>query len=301
MILLAGGTGTLGRETLRLLTDQGRKVRVLTRDRVRATDLESALTEIVVGDVRDPASLGRAVAGIRIVISAMSGYGPTSGSDPRSVDWEGNRNLIAAAEPSRVEQFVLVSMHGARPDHPMELARMKFAAEQELMRSRMAWTIIRPTLFMETWTAVIGGQLRRSGKAVIFGRGENPMNLVSARDVAHLVALAVDDQAFRRVAVDVGGPENLTLNQYVEVLETVADRKGGRVRVPRSIVRLIAILARPFNPAVARLAHDAIVMDTTDFSFEPSAARGRYPAIPSTTLAEVALRYQDPTPELRKT
>ena len=292
MILLAGGTGTLGRETLRLLTDRGCGVRVLTRDKARAMDLESALTEIVVGDVQDPSSLGRAFAGVRTVISAMSGYGPTSGSDPRRVDWEGNRNLIAAAEAAGVKQFVLVSMHGARPDHPMELARMKFAAERELMRSQLAWTIIRPTLFMETWTEVIGGSLRRSGKAVIFGRGENPINLVSSRDVAHLVALAVDDPGWRCVAVDIGGPEDLTLNQCVQVLERVADRKSGRIHVPRSMVRLIAFLARPFNPTVARLAHDAIVIDTTDFSFTASAVRGRYPTIPVTTFAEVVNRYK---------
>src|SRR6516225_5013402 len=145
VVLIAGGTGTLGRETLRLLADRGLKVRVLTRDPARARGLEGEGIEIVAGDVRNPASLGPALVGVQTVISALSGYGPNSGADPRTVDGAGNCNLIEAAEQATVEHFVLISVHAAAPEHPMELMRMKFLAEQELKRSRLAWTIIRPT------------------------------------------------------------------------------------------------------------------------------------------------------------
>ncbi|HEV2216147.1 MAG TPA: SDR family oxidoreductase [Candidatus Dormibacteraeota bacterium] len=290
MILLAGGTGTLGRKTVRILSARGRKVRILTRNPERAGDLESDATEIVAGDVRDPASLQQAVSGIEAVISAISGYGPSSGADPRSVDGEGNHNLIRAAEAAGVGHFVLVSMHDAGPHHPMELARMKFAAEQELKRSRMDWTIIRPTAFMETWNEIIGAPLRKAGWAVIFGRGDNPVNFVSADDVANLVALAVDDPNMRRLAIDLGGPENLTLTQLVQVCEAESGRKARHVRIPRPILRLIAALARPLNAAAARLAADALVMDEMDFSFDVTLARRRLPSVPLTTFAEVVRR-----------
>ena len=262
----------------------------MTRKPQGPRDLESVQTEIVAGDVREPASLREALNGVDTVISAISGYGPNSGADPRSVDGEGNRNLIRAAEAAGVGHFVLVSMHDAGPDHPMELARMKFAAEQALTQSGMDWTIIRPTAFMETWYAILGAPLRNEGRVVVFGRGENPINFVSVHDVASLVALAVDDPGLRNAAVDVGGPENLTLDQFVQICEAQSGRTARRVRIPRTILRLTAVAAKPLNAAVARLAHDALAMDTADFSFDGAEHRRRFPSVPLTTLAEVAAR-----------
>jgi NADH dehydrogenase len=289
MVLIAGGTGTLGRETLRLLADRGLKVRVLTRDPERARGLESERVDIVAGDVRNQASLVPALVGVQTVISALTGYGPNSGGDPRTVDAAGNCNLIKAAEQATVEHFVLISVHAAAPDHPMELMRMKFLAEKELKRSRLAWTIIRPTALAETWATVLGGSPSKGGKALVFGRGENPINFVSVRDVARLIERAVLDSAMRYMEIDLGGPENLTLKQFAAKLAAVAGTANRSRQIPRAVLRLMAILASPINPAFARLAHDAVVMDTVDFTFDASAVSGRY-AIPPTSLAQVLSR-----------
>ena len=289
VILVAGGTGTLGRETLPLLINSGLKVRVLTREPARAQDLENDRVEIVAGDVRNPASLGPALVGVRTVISAISGYGPLSGADPRTVDGEGNCNLIKASERAAAEHFVLISVHAAAPDHPMELMRMKFLAEQELKRSRLAWTIIRPTPFMETWATVVAGSLLKGGRALVLGRGENPVNFVSVRDVARVVERAVTDPAMCSVEIDLGGPQDLTLKQFAAALAAVTGRANSCRQIPRPVMRLMAILARPINPAFARLAHDAVVMDTLDFTLDTSAVSSRY-VIPPTPLAEVLNR-----------
>src|SRR5215208_272632 len=53
MILIAGGTGTLGTQVVRLLTARGLEVRILTRDPARAEHLRGGLVEIVSGDVQD--------------------------------------------------------------------------------------------------------------------------------------------------------------------------------------------------------------------------------------------------------
>src|SRR5215217_6035645 len=115
-------------------------------------------------------------------------------------------------------------LQGAAPDHPMELFRMKYLAEQELKESGLAWTIIRPTAYMETWAALIGEPLLKSGRTRIFGRGENPINFVSAQDVARFVELAVVDPAMHGEVVEVGGPENLSMNQFAQTFETVSGK-----------------------------------------------------------------------------
>lgn len=281
LVLLTGGTGTLGREVRSLLAKRGIKVRVLTRDPAAARAIDHEVVEIVGGDARDAGSIAPALAGVGTVISAMSGYGPRSGGNPTSVDWKANCNLIREAEKAGVEHLVLVSAHGAGPSHPMELMRMKFLAELELKRSRMAWTILRPTLYMDTMAMVLGEPLVKRKTALVFGRGNNPINFVAARDVACLVDLSVVDPALRGLEIDVGGPENLTVNQFAATMAAVRGIAGfRRLHVPRNVLRLLALAARPVNPGIARVARDAIVMDTFDMSFEMKPDR-----VPPTSLA----------------
>jgi uncharacterized protein YbjT (DUF2867 family) len=299
MILIAGGTGTLGTQVTRLLTERGLEVRVLTRNPDRAEHLRGDLVEIVSGDVRDARAVERAVAGARTVVSAIHGFAGTDPAGPEAVDRQGNSSLIKAAkEEGATEHFVLVSIQAAAPDHPMELFRMKYLAEQELKASGLAWTIIRPTAYMETWAALIGEPLLKSGRTRIFGRGENPTNFVSAYDVARFVELAVVDPAIRGEVVEVGGPENLSMKQVAHIFETVCGKAGKVSHVPLPVMRLMSVLMRPINPTLAGQIHAGIVMDTHDFSFDPSETIRRYPSTPLTSLAEVVRRdYVAPVTE----
>ncbi len=145
MILVAGGTGRLGTKVVGLLLQRRLEVRVVTRDRSRAAHLAGTGVDIVEGDVRNLPAVLRAVAGARTVVSAIQGFAGTKDGNPATIDRDGNRNLILAAREAGVEHFVLVSVKDASPDHPAQLMRMKYAAEQDLKTSGLAWTIIRPT------------------------------------------------------------------------------------------------------------------------------------------------------------
>lgn len=295
MIFIAGGTGHLGPRIIRLLTARGLAVRVLTRNPEHANHLGGDLVEIVSGDVRHFDDLTRAMTGARTVISAISGFG-IPGVSPRTVDWEGNRNLIRAAQACEVEHFILVSILGAAPNHPIGLYRMKYLAEQELKASQLAWTIIRPSTLMEPLVSLIGEPLLKTGKTRLFGRGNNPINFVSTQDVARFVELSVIDPAMHMVLVEVGGPDNLSLKRVVEIFEKVTGKVGAKSSVPLPMLRLMSVLTRLSNPTLARLIQAAIIMDTKDMSFDPTETRHRYPSIPLTNLAELVRReYVDVT------
>ena len=74
MIVVAGGTGTLGTRLVPRLARAGHVVRVLTRDPARARHLAGLRVEVVRGDVRDPAQVAQAVRGAGMVISAVHGF-----------------------------------------------------------------------------------------------------------------------------------------------------------------------------------------------------------------------------------
>jgi uncharacterized protein YbjT (DUF2867 family) len=286
MILVAGGTGTLGSRVVRLLAERGEAVRVLARDPARAGQLPGTV-QVLTGDVRDPATLPRAAAGCTTVISAIHGLVGPGRPSPESVDRDGNRALIQAAAAAGTEHLVLVSVLGAAPDHPMSLHRAKHAAEQALQRSGLAWTIIRPAPFLETWVGIIGAKLAGNGPALVFGPGRNPISFVSAGDVAAVVDLAVHDRSLRGRCLEVAGPEQLSFTQLANRL-VAASGGSGRVRhVPLPLLRASSLLARPVAPVLARQAQAAVVMNTTDMTADGAALRDRFPTVSSTTLDEL--------------
>ena len=289
MILVAGGTGTLGSQVVRLLLERGEPVRVLTRDPARAAHLPESV-QVLTGDLRDPAAVTAAVRGCATVVSAVHGFVGPGKPSPQAIDRDANRALIRAAADADVQHLVLVSVLGAAPDHPMSLHRAKHAAEQALQASGLTWTILRPAAYLETWIGIVGANLRDKAQALVFGPGRNPINFVSAHDVAAVVDLAVCDRSLRGQLLEVGGPENLTFTQLAERLITTSGRPGRIRHVPLAMLRPMSLLARPVSPAFARQAQAAVVMNTTDMTLDTSTIRDRLPTIPATTLDEVIRR-----------
>ncbi len=261
IVAVAGATGRLGSRVVARLAAAGVEVRVLTREPARARHLAAVASDITVCDVRDRAATRSAVRGARTLVSAVHGFAGPGRVSPRSVDRDGNANLIDAAEAAGAD-VVLVSIVGAAADSPLELARAKHAAEEHLKASRTAWTIVRATAFVELWAEILE-------RGVVFGRGENPINFVSVEDVAAAVERAVLRADQRGRVIDVAGPENLTLNDLA-ALSIEADGTHKTVRhIPRWLLRLLA----PLN----RQARAALVMDTADMTFAAGRSKAALP------------------------
>lgn len=218
---------------------------------------------------------------------------PARAYNPATVDWQGNRNLIQAAKAQGVRHFVLVSIIDASADHPLPLWRMKYAAEQELRTSGLTWTVIRGAAFMEWCVEFIGTPLWAAGRTRIFGRGDNPINFVSARDVAGFVELAVTGQALRDALVTVTGPENITFNQAVDRIRTHTGATGPAKHVPLPVMRAMSAVMAVANPGMAREVNAGIFLDTADRIADGSDVRAAFPSIATTTFDEVIHSYHE--------
>jgi NADH dehydrogenase len=289
MILVVGASGRLGGVVTRQLLARGEPVRAMARRPAPLAELEQQGAQLVVGDVRDATVVQQACQGADRVLATFQGVDSPGRDAPRTIDGVGTRLLIDAAKAAGVRHFVLTSLQGARPDHPVEFYRLKYAAEEHLRQSGLSYTILRPTAFMELWGTLIGEPVLRTGKATIFGRGKNPVNFISVDDVAHLALLALDDAEARGRVIEIGGPENLTLEQVVATFERVSGRTAQRTYIPLPAMRAMAAVLRPFNPARARLIELGIRMDTTDQTFDPTETLTRFP-MRLTPLEEVAHR-----------
>jgi NADH dehydrogenase len=286
MILVAGGTGTVGTRLVQRLLNRGLRVRVLSRDTARMPDRSRANLDVVEGDVRSRAHVANAMTGVDTVVSAIHGFAGPGGVSPASVDRDGNANLIAAAAEANAA-VVLMSVVGAASDSSMELARMKYAAEQRLRASGALWTIVRATPFLETWVGLLQSTAGNSGRPLVFGRGDNPISFVCAGDVAALLDYVVTTPSTRGKTLEIGGAEKLTLNQLAAAVQDAAGRSSRPRHVPRTALRSMALGMRPFKPELARQARAALVLDTSDLAFDATALDEVFPNRPSTRLADL--------------
>src|SRR5207245_10107064 len=111
--------------------------------------------------------------------------------------------------------------------------------------------ILVPNVLMEVWAGIVGGPIASKGKATVFGRGDNPINFNSAKDVARFIELALFDPGLSRTTLTVGGPENMTFNELVGQIERAAGRKAVVKHVPVPMMRLLSMVMRPFKPDLA--------------------------------------------------
>ena len=270
MILVAGGTGLLGRNVVGRLIARGMPVRVLSRDVALGQTALGPLAdrvELVAGDVREPGNLALAMAGADTVIAAVQGFGGREAGGIAAVDRDGNGNLVRSAAAAGVGRFVLLSIHDATAADPLALGRAKAAVEAELRSTSMTPLVVRPTAYMETWAGIVGGPILATGRARVFGRGRNPINFVAASDVAAVVeelAADVDGAGRSGRTIEVVGPEDLSLNDIVARFSAALGRAVPTSHVPLPMLRAMAIALRPIKPVFAAQVAAAVILDTID-------------------------------------
>jgi len=271
-ILVAGATGLLGSEICRLLTGSKHSVRGLVRPgSPRQELLQSFGVQTVLGDLRDVRSLEVACRGVTTVISTASGASRRLlGDSVKSVDRDGQRALVDAARRGGVRRFIFVS---ASPNLPrtIPLVRYKREIEASVRGSGMAWIIVQPSVFMETWFTRRAGFDMTSARAAILGSGEAPVSYISIRDVAKAMAGVVDaEREVTRTHLPLGGPDALTPVDAVRIFEEESGRSYTVLRAPSLFVRGMSLLLRPFDPGLSsKLGMAAYLADHGDVVESP--------------------------------
>jgi len=262
--LVTGGTGFVGANVVRELLRDGRGVRVLARRSSDRRALDGLDIETVEGDLLDPSSLGRAVAGVHTVFHVAADYRLWA-PDPRAlyrVNVDGTRAILTAAAEAGAGRIVYTSTVGAlgipkeggpgTEDTPVSLADMvgpykasKFLAERvavELAASGAPVVIVNPSAPVGPWDV----KPTPTGQMVIdFLRGrmfatlDTGLNLVHVRDVArgHLLAAERGKIGDKYVL----GNANLSLAEIGRLLAEVARGRIPRVRIPYAVAWAAAL------------------------------------------------------------
>ena len=122
--LVTGANGFIGSHVARFLLQQGEEVRVLVRPQSDRRVLEGLSVEFAEGDLRDAASLSRAIDGVNRVYHVAADYRLWAKNPQEIYDSNvtGTRNLLAASRAAGVERFIYTSSVGTIvPPHPQGL------------------------------------------------------------------------------------------------------------------------------------------------------------------------------------
>ncbi|MED7954667.1 NAD(P)H-binding protein [Streptomyces sp. BE303] len=212
---VAPGSEDLGQVSSTVHACGAGPLRGLTRDAARASFPEGV--EAVEGDFAEPASLKRALEGMRSLF-LVSRMGPDA-------------DILDAARQAGVEHVVLVSSITVQTHPHLGPADENLAVERLLKDSGMAWTILRPTQFASNalwWAASI-----REHQPVRVPYADIGLPTIHPADIASVARVALIESGHRSRTYALTGPERVTARQQVAVIAAVLEREVPFVEINR--------------------------------------------------------------------
>lgn len=205
--LVTGGAGFLGINLVRHLLARGHRVRSL--DLAPFTYPEQGAIDVIDGDIRDPATVDRAMADIGIVVHGAAALPLYHPDEIFSTDVEGTRLLLESAERHGVARFVHISstaVYGIPDHHPIHeedrvdgvgpYGEAKIAAEKLCLEARAAGRcvpILRPKSFVGPERLGVFELLydwAADGRHFpVLGRGDNRYQLLDVEDLCQAIEL----------------------------------------------------------------------------------------------------------------
>ncbi|MCG8509723.1 MAG: SDR family oxidoreductase [Rhodospirillales bacterium] len=241
-ILVAGGSGYLGRFVLAELKRRGHFVRVLVRCPEKIADVDPHPDEVFVGDVTRPETLDSCCRGIETVFSSVGITRQRDGLTFRDVDYQGNLNLLEAAEAAGVERFVYVSVFGAMGMADLAIVKAHEDFVAALKQSNLKSVIMRPTAYFSDMAEIL--EMARRGRVFLFGSGRARVNPIHGADLARVCAHLIDGPS---VELEVGGPQNLSFREIAKLAFDMLGRPARIITIPATPVRMLVPLVKLFD------------------------------------------------------
>jgi len=280
MILVAGGTGFIGSRLVTRLAQEGRPVRVAARG-VR-TSPSTDKVEMVTADAVTGDGLERALKGVEQVahlVAIIAERGPQTFD---TVIRGGTERLVEAARAAGVRKFVYVSAIGADPDPRFPYWAAKWGAEQAVIGSSLAYTILRPSLVFgpgDEFFNRLAGLVRWNPVLPIAGDGKTRFQPIWVEDLVTCIVACLEEGTHDGQIIEVGGGEQLTYEEMLDAVRQELGRRRLKVHVPLPLVRLAtgameSLLSQPpiTRHQLAMLAKDniaAIDAVPRHFGFSP--------------------------------
>lgn len=216
-ILITGATGNIGKELVKYLVSKEITFRAMVRSTDQINYLEGAAfpgVDIKLGDFNDPESLENALKGIE---KAFLLTNSSEHSEQQQTDF------VEAAGRAGVKHIVKLSQWAAEVNSPVRFLRYHAVIENLIKDSGMAYTFLRPNLFMQGLLGFRESIIRQNQ---FFGAiGDARISMVDTRDIAVAAGEALISTGHEGKIYDLTGPESLTHHQMAEKISNTVGRQ----------------------------------------------------------------------------
>lgn len=270
-ILVTGANGYVGTHLLLYLTRQGHKVFAVVKPAAKDEDLaiiRDLNIEVVRNDLTGNGRLEVASGNVDAVIHLLGSVQAPEAGTFRSVHEGKTRFLSAECRRLGVKKFVYLGTLGASLKAPSEYLRTKWLAEEEVRRSGVDYVIVRsPLIFGKSFgvreskvVAKLKELIRTAERAVpILGSGKNLLQPIFVGDVVRCLEKAAADPAVRDETIDLGGPEQLSFEEMIDILMVRIGVKKKKVKIPFPIAFALAYVLERIK-ANPRITTDQVRM-----------------------------------------
>ncbi len=225
--------------------------------------------EFLPGDIRDRASLDRALEGAGTVIHLAAIAIEREGESYTAVNTEATRNLVEASARAGATRFIHMSQNGAQSSSPYAFLRSKGVAEDIVTGSTLEWTVLKPSVIFGPADEFVNVLARLALLSpLVFplpGGGTARFQPVAVADVARCVAAVLEKRSSVRQCYAIGGPEPLSLREMSERILAALELRRILIPVPVPVLRpIVAVLQRILpNPPVTSSLLDLLALDNT--------------------------------------
>jgi uncharacterized protein YbjT (DUF2867 family) len=236
-IAITGGTGFVGRNIARTLTNEGHQVVLIARgrDRTDPTIQRLAGVSFFPMTLDDPAELARAFAGCDAVAHCAGINREIEDQTYQRVHINGTRNVVEAARNAGVKKILLISFLRARPNCGSGYHESKYAAEEIVRRSGLDYTVLKCGVIYGAGDHMLDHLSHAFYTFPVFafvGFKDKPIRPNAVEDVVKVVAASLTEGKLSRQTVAVLGPEELTLRQAVKRVARVVQKRPLMFRMP---------------------------------------------------------------------
>lgn len=299
-VLVTGSTGFLGRRVVQKLIEHNYQVRCLVRTPGKERMFERGSVDVYYGDLDNPDALESACQGVDQVIHLVAVIRESGKSTYDSVNHLGVQQVVEAARRTGgVSQFIHVSAVGAVNDPYLPYLRSKWQGEQVVIGSGLPYTIVRPSLvfgpgdeFINSLAAVV----RLFPAVPVIAGGRNRLQPIWVDDLAQCIALSLSRHDLHGHTLELGGPEQLSYNQMVDIICRTMGRRRLKLHLPIWVMRINVLLMElfmsrpPINSEMLKMlrvrnvAEPGMVEQT--FGFRPGLMEGNISFVNQVTLGD---------------
>lgn len=252
MIVITGATGFVGEEVVRQARADGHAVRAIVRDVAQAeTFRQRHSVELFHGNVLHAPSLEGAMDGAKCVIHLVGIINEWQENTFERAHTQATINVVDAAKKAGVKRYLHMSALGTRPGAHSRYHQTKWAAEEAVRKSGLAWTIFRPSLIYgahDISINVMAKMVRLSPFVPVLGNGYSKIQPVSVENVAKAFVAAIKNDATIGKVYDLCGPDAFTWNELYDKLQTVLGTHKPKLHLPLPIARLQAAMFEKLMP-----------------------------------------------------